>query len=60
MTPIAPVMLTVPEVARTLRISRSAAYRLVEAGTIPAVRLGRSVRVPAWWVDDQTTRRTAA
>ena len=59
MTPaiVQPVMLTVPEVAKTMRISRAAAYRLVELGTIPSVRLGRSVRVPAWWVDEKTQRR---
>lgn len=37
--------LKVPEVARELRIARSRAYELVADGTIPAVRIGRSVRV---------------
>jgi hypothetical protein len=48
------VFLTVPEVARRLRISRTAAYQLarlwLEGDTgegIPAVRIGRSIRVPA-------------
>jgi excisionase family DNA binding protein len=48
------VFLTVPEVARRLRISRTAAYQLARlwldgdgAGGIPAVRIGRSIRVPA-------------
>lgn len=48
-----PPFLRVDEVARLLRISRSAAYELAnswlasggEAG-IPAVRLGRSLRIP--------------
>jgi len=44
--------LTVPEAAQRLRISRTAAYQLVRAwlngdGGIPAVRIGRSIRVPA-------------
>ena len=48
------VFLTVPEAAQRLRISRTAAYQLVRAwlddgGTsgIPAVRIGRSIRVPS-------------
>lgn len=36
------------EVARALRISRSACYELIAKGVLPAVRLGpRCVRVPA-------------
>jgi excisionase family DNA binding protein len=37
--------LKVPEVAEVLRIARSRAYELVADGTIPAIRIGRSVRV---------------
>lgn len=38
--------MTVPEIARALRVSRMTVYRLVEAGTLPSVRVGRSIRVP--------------
>jgi excisionase family DNA binding protein len=38
-------ILTVPEMARFLKISRSKAYRLVEEGEIPVLRIGRSVRI---------------
>jgi len=38
-------ILTVPEVARFLKISRSKAYRLVERGEIPVLRIGRNVRI---------------
>ncbi len=38
--------LKVPEVAQVLRIARSRAYEMVADGTIPAVKIGRSVRVP--------------
>jgi excisionase family DNA binding protein len=37
--------LKVPEVARMLRIARSCAYDLVARGTIPSIRIGRSIRV---------------
>jgi excisionase family DNA binding protein len=37
--------LKVPEVANELRIARSRACELVANGTIPALKIGRSVRV---------------
>ena len=49
--------LKVPEVAKVLRIARSRAYELVADGEIPAVRIGRSVRVSRKeldrWLKDQ-------
>jgi excisionase family DNA binding protein len=49
--------LKVPEVAEVLRIARSRAYELVAEGQIPAVKIGRSVRVPRneldRWLADQ-------
>ncbi len=38
--------LTVPEVAEILRVPRLHVYRLVREGKLPAVRVGRWVRVP--------------
>jgi excisionase family DNA binding protein len=38
--------LTVPEVARELRVSRETAYALVSEGHLPAIRLGqKSIRI---------------
>ncbi|HWI07312.1 MAG TPA: helix-turn-helix domain-containing protein [Solirubrobacteraceae bacterium] len=37
--------LTVSEAAALLRISRATAYRLVDAGELPAVRVGGQLRV---------------
>ncbi|WGW14109.1 helix-turn-helix domain-containing protein [Saxibacter everestensis] len=38
--------LTVAEVAAMMRVSKMTVYRLVHAGELPAVRFGRSYRVP--------------
>lgn len=38
--------LTVAEVAAVMRVSKMTVYRLVHAGELPAVRIGRSFRVP--------------
>lgn len=39
-------LLTVAEVADTMRVSRMTVYRLVHSGELPAIRFGRSFRVP--------------
>jgi excisionase family DNA binding protein len=44
--------LTVAEVATLMRVSKMTVYRLVNAATLPAVRVGRSVRVPEQAVHD--------
>jgi excisionase family DNA binding protein len=36
----------VAEVASSMRVSKMTVYRLVHSGTMPAVRVGRSFRVP--------------
>ena len=41
-----PEILTVDEVAAYLRVSRSALYVAVADGRIPAVRSGKSIRIP--------------
>lgn len=38
--------LTVAEVAGIMRVSKMTVYRLVQSGALPAVRVGRSYRVP--------------
>ena len=44
--------LTVAEVAAMMRVSKMTVYRLVHAGDLPAVRVGRSFRVPEQAVHD--------
>ena len=44
--------LTVQEVAQLMRVSSMTVYRLIRAGDLPAVRVGRSFRVPEKVVHD--------
>ena len=44
--------LTVAEVAGMMRVSKMTVYRLVHSGELPAVRVGRSFRVPEKAVHD--------
>lgn len=37
--------LTVTEVAATLRVSNMTVYRLINTGSLPAVRIGKSFRI---------------
>lgn len=39
-------LLTVAEVAEVLRVSTMTVYRMVHSGELPALRFGRSYRVP--------------
>jgi excisionase family DNA binding protein len=55
--PVDPVLaevkfLTVAEVAAVMRVSKMTVYRMVHAGELPAVRVGRSFRVPEQAVHD--------
>lgn len=56
--PIEAAVLSVPEAAKVLRISRSRAYELAQGGELPGVlRIGRSVRVSKRaldaWIEEQ-------
>ncbi|MEI8055949.1 MAG: helix-turn-helix domain-containing protein [Actinomycetes bacterium] len=44
--------LTVAEVATLMRVSKMTVYRLVHGGELPAIRVGRSFRVPEQAVHD--------
>lgn len=41
-----PMLLTVMEMAKVLRIGRNSAYQLVADGRIRTIRVGRGIRVP--------------
>ncbi|WP_026460605.1 helix-turn-helix domain-containing protein [Schaalia suimastitidis] len=42
----APRFMTVSEVADMMRVSRMTVYRLIHSGELPAIRVGKSFRVP--------------
>lgn len=45
-------LLTVAEVAKIMRLSKMTVYRMVNSGALPALKVGRSVRIPQSAVDD--------
>lgn len=55
-----PLMLSVPEVAAVLGISRAGAYELVRSDDFPALKIGSRIVVPKEkfidWIDCQTSR----
>ena len=40
-----PVMMTIQELARFLRVSRNTAYSFVNTGVIPSIKIGRQTRI---------------
>ncbi|WP_281258444.1 helix-turn-helix domain-containing protein [Actinomadura mexicana] len=44
--------LTVAEVAAIMRVSKMTVYRLTHSGELPAIRVGRSFRIPEQAVYD--------
>ena len=51
--------LTVAEVAEIMRVSKMTVYRLVHSGELPAVRFGRSYRLPETAVTEALQRPIA-
>jgi excisionase family DNA binding protein len=56
----ASVYVTVAEVARQLRVSNMTVYRLINAGDLPAVRIGKSYRLRGDDVDRYLSARYTA
>ena len=51
-----PKLLRVSEVAEQLRVNPQTAYRWIREGTLPAVRVGGTVRVPTRMLVDRLRR----
>jgi excisionase family DNA binding protein len=56
--PELPMLLRIPEVARALGIARSLAYEMARDGRLPAIHIGKAVRVPRRqleaWIAEKT------
>ena len=52
-------LLTIPEVAKRLKVSDYRAYELARQGRLKSVRLGKSVRVKASAIDEYLSRQGA-
>lgn len=59
-----PLLLSVPEVARTLRLGRTKVYELIATEGLPVVRFGRAVRVSITslqqWIDRREKQELSA
>lgn len=58
-----PLAVRVSEAARLLDIGRSKCYDLIRSGTLPSIRVGKTVRVPLAplyaWVEQQSKEKEA-
>jgi excisionase family DNA binding protein len=53
------LLIRVSEAAEMLSVARSKAYLMVNAGELPSVRLGKSVRIPIEALKDWVAKQTA-
>ena len=53
-----PLAYTVSECAKALRLGRNRVYDLVATGDLPAIRIGRSIRIPAGPLNEWINRNT--
>ena len=54
---VQPALLTVGEAAQALRIGRNTCYELIRQGQIPAIRIGRLIRVPRFGLESWLSRQ---
>ena len=61
--PPSPLLLSVPEVAKTLGLGRTKVYELIATEGLPVVRFGRAVRVPIislqQWIEQREKQNAA-
>lgn len=56
-TPVPPLLLSVPEAAKTLGLGRTKVYELIATEGLPVVRFGRAVRVSVTSLQQWIQRR---
>ena len=54
---VQPLLLSIPEVAESLRLSRAKVYRLIYYEGLPVVHFGRAVRVSVTALEEWIERR---
>jgi excisionase family DNA binding protein len=61
-TGVEKLLLRPMEAAESIAVSKSKIYELLASGSIPSVRIGKSIRIPREelkkWVDSQLTQAT--
>ena len=59
-----PLMLSVPEVASILSISRAGAYELARSRDFPSMKIGTRIVIPKdkllLWIDEKTSEKPVA
>lgn len=53
---LGPLLLSVPEAARILSLGKTKCYELVAGGELPAIRIGKSVRITTRALQDFVDR----
>lgn len=51
-----PKLLRVSKVAAELDLSRTYLYKLINDGVVPVRKIGTTLRIPSWWVDEQAAK----
>lgn len=49
------MLLSTEEVAEATGLDIKSVRAAIERGEIPARRIGRLIKIPVWWVDEQRT-----
>ena len=51
---------TLEELLTFIPMSKAGLYKVVSEGKIPSIKIGRRVLIPAWWVEELTSKPQAA
>jgi excisionase family DNA binding protein len=59
MSPVEPLLLTIPQVAALLGLGRTKVYDLIEREGLPSIKLGTARRIPRQALEAWLTKRIA-